>query len=117
MYAPTPCGFCILLKKSLGNSNLKILDFSQLLVADTPMNFSSSKNFVYTLLQHFWDTQYKNIFLFFALIKKIFLQNLVEIIFNIIENIFKFWDPWDPPTTKKKKIENFTYGVLGIKIG
>ena len=33
----TPVVFCPLLKKSLGNPYLKILDFSQLLVADTPM--------------------------------------------------------------------------------
>ena len=60
-----------LLKKSLGNSYLKILDFSQLLVADTPMILFFSIFFVYTLWQHFWDTQYKNIF---AFIKKIFSQ-------------------------------------------
>ena len=28
-----------------------------------------------------------------------------------------FLDFWDPPTNKKKKRENFTFGVLGIKIG
>ena len=27
-----------------------------------------------------------------------------------------FLDIWDPRTTKKKKSENFTYGMLGIKI-
>ena len=31
--------FCPLLKKSSYNPNLKFLDFSQLLVADTPMKF------------------------------------------------------------------------------
>ena len=35
-----------------------------------PYEILFSKNFVSTLWQHFWDTQYKNIFLFFALIKK-----------------------------------------------
>ena len=44
-----------------------------------PYEIFFSKNFVYTLWQHFCDTQYKNIFLFFGLIKKIFLQTLVEI--------------------------------------
>ena len=34
----------------------------------------------YLRAEHFWDTQYKNIF--FALIKKICLQTLVEIIFR-----------------------------------
>ena len=37
--SPPPVVFCPLLKKSLGNPYLKILDFSQLLVANTPMNF------------------------------------------------------------------------------
>ena len=41
-----------------------------------------SKNFVYTLWHQFWDNHYKNIFLFLALIKKIFLQALVEINFR-----------------------------------
>ena len=39
-----------------------------------------SKNLLYTLSQHFWDTQYRNIF--FAFFKKIFLQTQVEIIFR-----------------------------------
>ena len=33
---------------------------------------------------YFWDTQYKNILIFFALIKKIFLQTLVEFIFRVL---------------------------------
>ena len=38
---------------------------------------------------------------FFALIKKIFLQNLVEIIFTYQISFFKsFWTPWDPLKTK-----------------
>ena len=36
---PPPTVFCPLLKKSSYNPYLKFLDFSQLLVADTPMNF------------------------------------------------------------------------------
>ena len=36
----------------------------------------------YPRLEHFWDTQYKNILNIFALIKKIFFQTLVEIIFK-----------------------------------
>ena len=39
LYAP-PVVFCPLLKKSPGNPYLKILDFSQLMVADTPKNGS-----------------------------------------------------------------------------
>ena len=39
-----------------------------------PYEILFSKKFVYTLSQHFWDTKYKNIFLFFALIKKIFYK-------------------------------------------
>ena len=56
--------------------------------------------------------------MFFALIKKFFLQTLVEIFFRYYKKYFKiFGTPWDPPTTNKKKSENFTYGVLSIKIG
>ena len=36
---PPPTVFCPLLKKSSANPYLKFLDFSQLLVADTPMKF------------------------------------------------------------------------------
>ena len=56
-------------QKSSYNPYLKFLDFSQLLVADTPIkNFS--KNFVYTLWQHFWDTRYKYIFFVFCFNQK-----------------------------------------------
>ena len=56
--------------------------------------------------------------IFFALIKKIFLQALVDIIFRYHKQYFYIFEtPWDPPTTKKKKSENFKYGVLNIKIG
>ena len=47
---------------------------------------------------------------YFFLNHKIFLQNLVE----IKKNIFRFLGT---PYNQKKKSENFTYGVLGIKIG
>ena len=46
---PSPVVFCTLLKNSSGYPFLKILDFSQLLIADTPMNFFLSKNSVYNL--------------------------------------------------------------------
>ena len=42
----SPTVYCLSLKKS---SYLKFLDFSQLLVADTPMKFFFLKNLVYTL--------------------------------------------------------------------
>ena len=42
-----PCGFCPLLKKSLGNPYLKILDFSQLLVADTPMKLFTPSDSIF----------------------------------------------------------------------
>ena len=48
-----------------------IPEISWLLVEDTHMKFFSSTNFVYTLWHHFWDTQYKHIFLIFChLLKK-----------------------------------------------
>ena len=42
---PPPTGFCPLLKKSAYDPYLKFLDFSQLLVVDTPMNFFSLEKF------------------------------------------------------------------------
>ena len=42
---PSPVVFCPLLKKSSGNPYLKILDFSQLLIADTPIIFFLLKKF------------------------------------------------------------------------
>ena len=56
----------------------------------------------------FWDTQYK---FFFALIKKIFLQTLIEIIFRITH---LFITVLGPPYERN---EFFPYEVLGIKIG
>ena len=43
-----------------------------------PLRIFFFGNFAYSLLQHLWDTQYKNIFLFFALIEKFFLHPPVE---------------------------------------
>ena len=57
-----PVVFCPLLKKSSGNPYLKILDFSQLLVAYTHMNFFS-KFFVYILDSTFGTTSTKIFFL------------------------------------------------------
>jgi len=50
----------------------------QYFFADAPIK-KKFKNFVYEGVQHFLGTKYK---IFFALIKKIFLQPLVEIIFR-----------------------------------
>ena len=51
---------------------------------------------------------------FFALIKKIFLQTLVEIIFRYHKFFFKgSGTPWGPPTNKMKI---FACEVMGIKI-
>ena len=49
--------------------------------------------YLHPFLEHFWETQYKNNLDFFTLIKDIFLQTLVEII---------FWTPWDPHTNNVK---------------
>ena len=75
---PPLCFFA--LKKSSGNPYLKILDFFQLFIADAHMKKKFQK-FSFTPA-HFWDTQYTNILNFFALIKKIFIQSLVEIVFR-----------------------------------
>ena len=62
--------FALCSKKSSGNPYLKILDFTQLFVADAPMK---NKKF-YPLSEHFWDTQYKYNLDFFALIKKYYYK-------------------------------------------
>ena len=54
--------FCPLLKNSSGNPYLKILDFSQLFIADEEKN---TKFLFYPRAEHFWDNRYKNIFFFF----------------------------------------------------
>ena len=55
--------------------------------------------------------------LFFALIKKIFLQTLVEIIYIYHYFLQILGTPWNLHTNKKKKNDNFTYyGVLS-KLG
>ena len=55
LYAPPPVVFCPLLKKSSYNPYLKILDFSQLLVADTPMKPKRRKGKF-----HIWSVGYQN---------------------------------------------------------
>ena len=57
----------------------------------------------------FWDTQYK---FFFALIKKIFLQTLIEIIFRYHSFFITVLGPPGPPYEHN---EFFTYEVLDIK--
>ena len=47
----------------------------------------------------FWDTQYEFLF---SLIKKIFLQTLVEIIFKYHKIFLGFWDPLGPPYEQNK---------------
>ena len=66
---PLPVFFCPLIKKSSGNPYLKIHDFSQLFITDAPMKKKNQKNWYYPRAEHFWDTQYKYILNFFALIK------------------------------------------------
>ena len=65
-------------------------------------------SFLPSTAQH---TQYN---FFFALIKEIFLQPLIEIIFRSFIFLLQFWDPLGPPYEHN---EFFTYEVLGIKIG
>ena len=59
-----PVVFCPLLKKSFGNPYLKILHFSQLFIVDAPMK-KNLKFLFYPRADHFWETQYKNIFFCF----------------------------------------------------
>ena len=47
---------CSLLKKSSGNPYLKILDFSQLLVADTPIKFCFRKILRVGYVNELFDT-------------------------------------------------------------
>ena len=69
-----------------------------------PLWIFFSTNLVYTIWQH---TQYKFLFFIFCFNQK--NQTLVEIIFRYQ---FKFFRP-----SYNQKEKNFTYGVLGIKIG
>ena len=69
-----------------------------------PLWFFFLQNFfVYSLWQHCCDTQYKNIFLFFALIKKFFLQPLVEIFFRHHKKYFRFLGPPGTPLQPKRR--------------
>ena len=61
-------------------SCLKILDFVQLFFAYIHIEKKIQK-LVIPLSKHVKDTQYKNHLDFFALIKRIFLQTLVEYFF------------------------------------
>ena len=81
LYAPHPVVFCPLLKKSSGNPYLKILDFSQLFIADAPMK-KNPKKFSFIPAQSTFRTPSTKIFSFFCFNKKIFLQTQVEIIFR-----------------------------------
>ena len=92
----TPLVFCPLLKKSSVNPYLKNLDFSKHFIADAPSKKKSQKILFYPRADHFWDTQYK---FCFALIKKIFLQTLVEII--IIKFLLKVLEPPGTPEQTK----------------
>ena len=67
---PHPYGFLPFTQKIFLRTIPEISWLFPTFVADTPINF---------FWQHFWDTQYKNIFLLFGLIKKIFLQPIPEI--------------------------------------
>ena len=66
-------------------------------------------NGIYIFIQHFCDTKDK---IFFALIKKIFLQTLVEIIFR---SHYIFYELWDPPTVQfKGTICLYIGGLMGF---
>ena len=73
--------FCPLLKKSSGNPYLKILDFSQLFIADAPMK-KKSKNLVLPPRRALLGHPVQKYFKFFCFNQKIFLHPLVEIIFR-----------------------------------
>ena len=76
-----PSVFCPLLKKSSDDPYLKLLDFSQLLVADTHMIFFFQKFSLHPLTALFGHPVQKYHFIF-CFYQKIFLQALVEIIFR-----------------------------------
>ena len=77
MLTPSPMGrgalplvvFCPLLKKSSGNPYLKILDFSQLFIADAHMKIKINK-FSFTPAQSTFGTPSTKIFLIFCFNKK-----------------------------------------------
>ena len=62
-----------------------------------PYEFLSSKKFVYTLSQHFWDTE-NYIILIFSFYKKLFLTkpNWNNLWISIIYFVKDFWDPLRP---------------------
>ena len=72
--------FAIYSKNLQATHASKFVILCNIFFADAPLKKKNFKNFVYEGVQHFLDTQVQNNF--FALIKKIFLQTLVEIIFR-----------------------------------
>ena len=75
-FCMSPLAFCNLLKKSSGNTDLKICGPTQYFFADASLKKKSKKfNFTTALLGH----PVQNIF--FCFNQKIFLETLVEIIF------------------------------------
>ena len=70
---PPPVVFFLYSKNLRATHTWKILTFPNFWLR-IPLWILFSKIVVYTLRQHFWDTQYKNIILFFALIKKSFYK-------------------------------------------
>ena len=112
-----PMVFCPLIKKIFRQPIPKILDFSQLLVTDTPMKFFFDKFCLHPLNALLGHLVQKYFFIF-CFNQKNFFQTLVEIIFRYHEKIpLDFWDALGPPYNRKEENENFTYGVLAIKIG
>ena len=96
--------FLPITQKSSGNPYLKICDLIQYLFCGCPYENLKKKISVRGGTGLFGH-QVQNIY-FFALIKKIFLPTLVEIILDIIIIFLEFWDPLGPPTNKMKKIKN-----------
>ena len=83
----------------------------QYIFADSPIKKKNKKFSVRGCTALFGHQVQNN---FFALIIKIFLQTLVEIIIRYHKNFFLgFWDPLGPPTNK---MNIFACEVMGIKI-
>ena len=55
-----PVFFCTLLKKSSGNPYLKIIDYSQLFIADAPMKKTNPKFLIYHLKGDFCSWSVKS---------------------------------------------------------
>ena len=78
LYIPPAVVLCPLLKISLGHPYLKILDFSQLLIADTPMNFFCQKILFTPSDSTFGTPSTKIFFNFLPFTQKIFKQAIPE---------------------------------------